>query len=89
MALMGREPHVVRIGLNTQGVFSDILDRPLPNGWRFHLPNEMYLTKGGRAFDGAGIPPEDRVPFFSPKDLNTSRDAAIERAIELLISSGA
>jgi hypothetical protein len=89
MALMGREPHVVRIGLNTQGVFSDTLDRHLPNGWRFHLPNEIYLTKGGRAFDGAGIPPEDRVPFFSPKDLNSGRDVAIERAIELLISSGA
>jgi len=32
MALMGREPHVTRIGLNTQGVFSDVLGRTLPNG---------------------------------------------------------
>ncbi len=88
MALMSREPHVVRIGLNTQGVFSDTLGRHLPNGWRFRLPNEMYFTKGERAFDGAGIPPEVRVPSFSSKDLKSGRDAAIERAIELLNSSG-
>jgi len=44
MALMGRAPHVTQIGLNTQGVFSDVLGRRLPNGWRFGLPNEVYLT---------------------------------------------
>jgi C-terminal processing protease CtpA/Prc len=44
MPLMGREPRVIRIGLNTQGVFSDVLNRSLPNGWRFHLPNEIYFT---------------------------------------------
>lgn len=86
MALMGREPHVTRIGQNTQGVFSDTLNRRLPNGWRFRLPNEVYLTAGGEAFDGAGIPPEIRVPYFSAEDLKRRRDAAIERAIAHLIS---
>lgn len=33
MAMLGREPHVTRIGLNTQGVFSDVPNRRLPNGW--------------------------------------------------------
>ena len=87
MALMGREPHVVRIGLNTQGVFSDILSRHLPNGWSFHLPNEIYLTEAGKAFDGAGIPPDIRVAFFSSEDLQSGRDAALEKALELLNSS--
>ncbi len=36
-ALMGRTPHVTCIGENTQGVFSDVLGRSLPNGWRFGL----------------------------------------------------
>jgi C-terminal processing protease CtpA/Prc len=48
----------MRIGLNTQGVFSDVLGRKLPNGWSFGLPNEVYPTKDGKAFDGAGIPPD-------------------------------
>jgi C-terminal processing protease CtpA/Prc len=84
MALFGREPHVTRIGQNTQGVFSDVLERKLPNGWAFWLPNEVYLTKNGKSFDGAGIPPEVTVPFFSHEDLLASRDAALDKALQIL-----
>jgi C-terminal processing protease CtpA/Prc len=84
MALMDREPHVIRIGLNTQGVFSDVLNRSLPNGWRFHLPNEIYFTAEGKAFDAIGVPPEVRVPFFTPTDLQKGQDKALERAINEL-----
>jgi C-terminal processing protease CtpA/Prc len=52
MALMPRAPQVQRVGLNTHGVFSDVLGRRLPNGWRFRLPNEVYLANDGKSFDG-------------------------------------
>jgi hypothetical protein len=84
MALLDREPRIRLIGLNSQGVFSDILNRSLPNGWRFHLPNEVYLTSKGKAFDGTGVPPEIRVSFFSEADLQNGRDAALEEAIKQL-----
>ena len=84
MALVGREPKVIFVGLNTQGVFSDVLSRSLPNGWRFHLPNEIYLTANGKAFDGTGVPPDIRVPFFSGVDLENGRDAALEEALKQL-----
>lgn len=84
MALQGRKPRVVLIGLNTQGVFSDVLNRSLPNGWRFHLPNEVYLTGDGQAFDGTGVPPDIRVPFFSGANLQIGRDTALEEAIKQL-----
>ncbi len=84
MAVLGREPRIRLIGLNTQGVFSDILSRSLANGWRFHLPNELYLTSDGRAFDGTGVPPDIRIPFFSDADLRNGRDAALEEAIKQL-----
>jgi hypothetical protein len=84
MALMGREPHVLRIGLSTQGVFSDVLNRSLPNGWHFHLPNEIYFTASGRAFDAVGVPPDLRVPFFDQEDLQSGHDAALEKAIDWL-----
>ena len=84
MALMGREPRVVRVGLNTQGVFSDVLNRTLPNGWRFRLPNEVYYTRDKESFDGAGVPPDISIPFFSPEDIQSGRDAAIDKAIQLL-----
>ena len=44
MAMMNRTPRPIRIGENTQGVFSDTMDRTLPNGWTFFLPNEVYRT---------------------------------------------
>src|SRR6185436_10316822 len=61
-ALMGRTPRITRVGENTQGVFSDILARRLPNGWRFGLPNEVFRTSQRTTFDGTGIPPDVVVP---------------------------
>src|SRR5215467_3030288 len=83
-ALMGHSPHIVRIGENTQGVFSDVLGRQLPNGWRFGLPNEIYRTTDGTIFDLVGIPPDIEVPVFADADLASERDPAMARALEIL-----
>lgn len=77
-ALIGREPKVVRVGEATQGVFSDVLVRRLPNGWTFGLPNEVFRTVDGKTFDGPGIPPDFPVKVFSDADLEVGRDAALE-----------
>jgi hypothetical protein len=84
MALMGRTPAVRRVGENTQGVFSEVRPRTLPNGWRFGLPNEIYLTRDRVAFDGLGIPPDIRVPVFPRADLDRGRDGALEKALEVM-----
>ncbi len=84
MALLDRQHHVIRVGASTQGVFSDVLVRRLLNGWRFGLPNEIYLTQDGRAFDGAGVPPDIAVPIFSAEDLSNGHDSALDKALELL-----
>jgi hypothetical protein len=81
-ALLGRTPPVVRIGQNTQGVFSLVLERSLPNGWGFGVPNQRFLT-GGKSYDGAGIPPTVTVPLFGEPDLAAKRDLAIETALRL------
>jgi hypothetical protein len=86
-ALMGRSPHITRIGENTQGVFSDVYGRNLPNGWGFGLPNEVFLTPDGKAFDGSGIPPDIEVPVFAPADLAARKDPAMAKAIEVLAST--
>jgi len=83
-ALMGRTPHVVRIGENTQGVFSDVLGRNCPNGWNFGLPNEVFRTAHGTTFDGAGIPPDIIVPVFADEDIAAGRDPAMAKALEIL-----
>jgi C-terminal processing protease CtpA/Prc len=79
-ALMGRTPKVVRVGENTQGVFSDVLGRTLPNGWQFGLPNEVFRSQEGKTFDGSGIPPDIAVPVFAEADLAAERDPGLERA---------
>ncbi len=83
-AMMGRTPHITRIGENTQGVFSDVLGRGLPNGWRFGLPNEVFRTPEGNAFDGIGIPPDIVVPIFTEDDVAAGKDPALAKALELL-----
>ena len=84
MAMMNRTPRPIRIGENTQGVFSDTTDRTLPNGWTFFLPNEVYRTAAGTSYDGAGIPPDIRRPVFTPAELNGGRDSAFSTAVEYL-----
>ena len=80
---MNRVPPVVRVGENTQGVFSDVPGRRLPNGWRFGLPNERFVTNG-RSYDGPGIAPDVTVPIYPATDLESGRDGAIERALLIL-----
>ncbi|MEM9405676.1 MAG: S41 family peptidase [Acidobacteriota bacterium] len=82
MALMGRTPPVHRIGSATQGVFSDVLSRSLPNGWTFGLANERFLTADGQSFDGPGIPPDEPVTVFRPADLEAGVDPTLERALK-------
>jgi hypothetical protein len=84
MALRERTPRIAFIGENTQGVFSDVWGRKLPNGWTFGLPTELYLTNRGQSFDGRGVAPDIRVPIHTKVDLEERRDGALERAIQVL-----
>jgi hypothetical protein len=83
-ALMSRGPRIIRIGENTQGVFCDPLDRHLPNGWTFSLPNAVYRTAQGTAFDVQGIPPDIDAPVFADEDVAAGRDPAMALAIQIL-----
>jgi len=83
-ALMGRIPPVTTIGENTQGLFCDPLERHLPNGWTFSLPNAIYRTADGRAFDVQGITPDIKIPLFADEDVAAREDPAMAMAVRLL-----
>jgi C-terminal processing protease CtpA/Prc len=83
-ALMGRSPSVTGIGENTQGVFCDVWDRHLPNGWTFGLPNAVYRTAERKAFDVEGIPADIGVPVFADEDMAAGRDPAMAMAVMTL-----
>ena len=84
MALMGREPAITRIGEETRGVFSDILLRHLPNGLLYALPNEVYLSEGGKSYAAVGVPPHIPIQTFARADLEDGNDPVLSRAIETL-----
>eukprot|EP00538_Stauroneis_constricta_P011196 CAMPEP_0119570376 /NCGR_PEP_ID=MMETSP1352-20130426/43582_1 /TAXON_ID=265584 /ORGANISM="Stauroneis constricta, Strain CCMP1120" /LENGTH=681 /DNA_ID=CAMNT_0007620043 /DNA_START=165 /DNA_END=2210 /DNA_ORIENTATION=- len=50
-------PQVTLMGHNTQGAFSDMLDRQLDNGWIVTLSNELYRDPEGVAHEVVGLPP--------------------------------
>lgn len=90
-----RIPGSVRVGDTTEGIFSDTLDKTLPNGWAYTLSNEVYETPAGEVFEGVGIPPDIRIRWpREPSALyRTLRDdanapergdAAIEAVLALL-----
>ncbi|MFM2313913.1 MAG: hypothetical protein RLZZ04_3189 [Cyanobacteriota bacterium] len=83
-SLIGREQDVVRVGENTQGVFSSVLTKTLPNGWKFGLGNQLYFTEEGKNFETEGIPADVQVPVFTDEDLANGRDSAIEKTEEIL-----
>jgi hypothetical protein len=84
MALMGRTPRVIRVGENTQGMFSDVLWRDLPNGFSFGLPNEIFFNEEGKFFEAGGIPPDVAVDVFPSTDLKSGKDTALDKALALL-----
>lgn len=59
-------PNVVRVGSHSEGIFSDALEKVLPNGWEFTLSNEAYTTPDGVNYEAQGIPPN--VSYEYPKD---------------------
>ncbi len=86
-ALIDRPGRTVRIGRPTQGVFSDVMTRGLPDGMAVWLPNEEYLTRDDHTFDGTGIPPQIGEPVFTDEEFTKGRDSAFDRAVALLRSA--
>ncbi|MEZ5946895.1 MAG: S41 family peptidase [Hyphomonas sp.] len=76
-------PNVTHVGEATRGALSDILSKPLPNGWTLNLSNEIYLDADGRHWEGVGIPPEIAIAVFSQDDPFTGHVEAISKVVAL------
>ncbi|MEU0175954.1 S41 family peptidase [Streptomyces massasporeus] len=87
-ALIDRPGGTVRVGQPTQGVFSDVMQRNLPNGMTAILPNEEFLNRSGRTYDGTGIPPHLTEPVFTKEEFGKKRDSAFDRAVSVLRNGG-
>ena len=81
---------IMRLGSPSEGIFSDILEKKLPNGWEFGLSNQVYEDSKGISYEAKGIPvhvdldyPKDEYEFVNKlkKDLGTTGDTAIEHVL--------
>lgn len=81
-------PHVTIVGDRTEGIFSDMMETKLPNGWRYTLPHQVYWTPDGKCYEDIGVPADVKV-INKRADLESRIDPLIITAMERLqINSG-
>ena len=54
--MMAELPNVTLMGEPSNGSYSDIYSKRLPNGWRIHLSNQRYYSLGMNNYEGVGTP---------------------------------
>ena len=83
-ALVAREiPHVTIVGEHTNGIFSYQHDGKLPNGWKYHLSHQVYLSADKVCYASKGVPVDVKV-LNTKQDLAKGEDAVIAAALKLL-----
>jgi C-terminal processing protease CtpA/Prc len=80
---MKQLPHVTLIGDDTNGIFSYQLEKKLPNGWRYRLSYQVYLSADRVCYEGRGVPVDIRL-LNSKHDIDNGEDPLITRALEVI-----
>jgi carboxyl-terminal processing protease len=78
-------PNATLIGETTYGIFSDRLDKSLPNGWLLSLSNEKYSSADWKNYEQIGISPDINV-VLDTAALALNHDNILEKAIEKIRS---
>lgn len=65
---MSAIPGVKTVGTATNGSFSDMLEKTLPNGWTLALSHQVYRDAKAQLVEGVGVVPQKKVDLFEPID---------------------
>jgi carboxyl-terminal processing protease len=76
--------NVTFIGENSNGSYSDMLMKALPNGWVLSLSNERYYDLAGNHYEFTGFPVAKNFEYFNAKNLEEGIDPALEEAMSIL-----
>lgn len=57
-----------RLGSKTNGIFSELLWKQLPNGWEYSLSNEVYMDTKDKTYEGNGIDVDDNFEYSKDKN---------------------
>ncbi|MBT3637761.1 MAG: hypothetical protein HN531_12530 [Opitutae bacterium] len=81
--VMTELPQVTLVGEPTNGIFSNMLEKKLPNGWKYTLSFQVYYSADMTCYEGQGIPVD--IPMKNMRsDLEKGEDPLILKALELL-----
>jgi len=83
-AMIMRElPHVKIIGEPTNGIFSNMLERKLPNGWKYTLSFQVNYSAKMVCLETKGVPVHVEV-LNKRADLEKGIDPVVTKALKLL-----
>lgn len=80
---MKSQAHVTHVGDTTTGAFSDVVDRELPNGWRYRISVGDYRDAQNISFESIGLAPDILVEN-TIADLEAGTDKMLEAAIQAI-----
>jgi hypothetical protein len=81
--VMNELPHVTIVGEPTNGIFSNMLEKKLPNGWKYTLSFQVYYSADMTCYEGKGVPVD--IPIKNMRsDLEKGEDPLVIKALELL-----
>ena len=76
-------PNVTIIGEHTNGIFSYQLEKKLPNGWRYRLSYQVYMSADMVCYEGRGVPVD--ISLLNRNcDIEKGVDPLIIRALEVI-----
>ena len=78
--VMKELPHVRIIGDHTNGIFSNMFEAKLPNGWRYTFSYQRYYSPKMVCFEAKGIPVHEEV-LNTKADLRKGIDPVLQVAL--------
>lgn len=79
-------PYVSLVGENTNGIFSSMLGKKLPNGWEISLSNGQTVSSKRISYEGRGVP-VDREVLHYRADMERGIDRGLEGTFKYLQSN--
>lgn len=76
-------PYVKLVGENTNGIFSPMLGKKLPNGWEVALSNGQTVNSRRISYEGRGVPVDIEV-IHRQADLAQGRDKGLLSGLSFL-----
>ena len=81
--LLQELPRVSLVGDTTEGIFSDMYEFRLPNGWEASLSHQQFFSRDFTNYEGIGLVPDVQV-VNSRADLQERNDPVITKALQFL-----